>query len=96
MIADETLAKRDTSRIRTLRAAERKRRQRDNEREMGMRTITIRLDPDEAELFARLRHKQRGSLDDFPRRALITGAMFAANSGTPKGQKEKRRSAPCH
>lgn len=71
-------------------AAERKRRQRQNEREMECRFIQIRLDADEAAAFARWREKQRGPVEDFARRALLLGAIFAANSGCPRGQKERR------
>lgn len=67
-----------------------KARQRERERQQGARIITIRLSADEPEWFARMRHEQRGPLEDFPRRALMQGACFAVNAGRPSGTKVRR------
>jgi len=66
---------------------EAKRRQRARGRAAACQVITITLTADEARLFFAARDQQRGPVDDFARRCLTTGAMFLANSGTPRGHK---------
>lgn len=74
---------------RTLQNREAKRRQREREAELGKRALIITVpggDMDELEYAADL---QRGPREGFYLRALLIGAKFLANAGTPRGRKMK-------
>ncbi len=55
----------------------------------GAQQLTIVLSPEEATLFAFYADAQNGPLACFPKRALLMGAKFIANSGRPRGKKVK-------
>ena len=70
-----------------------KARQRAELNASGARAITIVLDAEAAEMFADLARRQRGPIEGFALRALMTGAKFLANSGNPRGKKVKSNSS---
>ena len=63
--------------------------QRDRERASGRLTIEIKLNPEEAEAFRALQLAQNGPVDDFAKRALLTGAKFLYNAGNRRGGKKR-------
>ncbi len=65
--------------------------QRERERAASARVFTIRLSANEAELLLTARQRQRGSIEGFEARALVTGALFLANAGNVRGAKLKRQ-----
>lgn len=68
-----------------------KQRQRERQASRGDRKLEIVVSATEYDLLLKLRELQRGPVEDFWKRALVTGACFTANSGTPRGSKVKRQ-----
>mgnify|MGYP001356892600 CR=1 FL=1 len=64
-----------------------KRRQREREHAFGDVKIEVRLTSEQWAAIEACRALQRGDEKTFIVRALMTGARFMANSGTPKGKK---------
>ncbi len=65
---------------------------RERRKAAGAVVIRFVLTGDDAATFTRLQEAQRGPIADFPRRALLCGAKFLANSGHPAGQKPGKSS----
>lgn len=82
-----TPIQRQQHRARQLKEA--KQRQRLKQAALGDRVVTITLTAGEAALLASLTQKQRGPIEGFARRALMLGAVFAANAGAARGRKAK-------
>lgn len=74
---------------RAVQLAEAKRRERLRRASIGDRIITITLTAGEANILEDLMKRQNGPVEGFARRALMLGAVFAANAGTRKGRKVK-------
>lgn len=70
-------------------ARERKQRQRQRLAEVGVVKIELLVTAEESALLAELRDRQKGNVDTFLARALLTGAKFLANAGQAKGRKVK-------
>ncbi len=82
-----SLSDQQKKKIRAEQNRQAKQRQRDKERSQGDVTIIVRLGALEWAEYHRLWNQQRGPTEGFSFRALMTGARFLANAGTPKGKK---------
>jgi len=65
--------------------------QRARQKASGVTTLTIELTEEETKAFRAMQAAQRGPIEDFAKRALLTGAKFVANSGNTRGGKKKIR-----